>query len=325
MKKSLLALASLASLFAVTAHAAGTNVTVYGQVEASVAHVNDGASFLSGASGGNTATGDANSVSGLQSRVGIRGEESLGSGNTVFFNLEHRLDTATGAQVGSAFWGGRSVVGLKSVDLGEIALGRDYSPAYTLAVSVDPFRFDGTVGQLGRDHLFAGYTTNDGDYRINNGAFYRSNDFMGFTVGLAAGSAEGVGKSEYGANLAYSNGALSLGVAYDKTGDNKLTLLGGSYDFEIVKPMISYSRSEVAGVKTVDFSLGATAPLLHGEVKAVVAKLNPEGADNSTTKFALGYEYSLSKRTSVFANLGTAKTETLSRTTGYDFGLRHKF
>lgn len=325
MKKSLLAIAALASLFAGAANAADASVTVYGQIEASVSSVNDGASSLSGATGNNTAVGNAASVNGLQSRVGLRGEENLGAGNAAFFNLEHRLDTATGASSSSAFWGGRAVVGLKNAAWGEVALGRDYSPAYSLAVNVDPFRFDGTVGQLGRDHLFAGYTTNDGDYRINNGLFYRTADFAGFTVALAAGAGEGVTKSEYGANIAYNNGPLSLGVAYDEAGDDNLAMIGGAYDFGIVKPMASYTRSEVGGVKTTNFSLGATAPLFNGQVKAAVAKLNPDGADNNTTKFALGYEYGLSKRTSVFANLGTAKTQGLSSTTGYDVGVRHKF
>jgi hypothetical protein len=44
-----------------------------------------------------------------------------------------------------------------------------------------------------------------------------------------------------------------------------------------------------------------------------------------TTKFGLGYQYFLSKRTSVHADVGMARTEGVSRTTGFEAGIKHTF
>ena len=45
----------------------------------------------------------------------------------------------------------------------------------------------------------------------------------------------------------------------------------------------------------------------------------------NTIKFGLGYQYFLSKRTSVHTDVGTAKTEGVSRTTGVEAGIKHTF
>jgi predicted porin len=106
---------------------------------------------------------------------------------------------------------------------------------------------------------------------------------------------------------------------------------------------VSYSvgNNNVAGSPdTRTYPRGATAPLGQGRMRAVAARYNAAAGQNfnaanpslpqltggqNTTKFGLGYQYFLSKRTSVHADVGTAKTEGVSRTTGVEAGIRHTF
>lgn len=337
MKKTLLAIAALSAIAAAPAMAQ-SSVQIYGQVESAISKSNDGTSFLSGVGGTGQAKSDVYSLNGLNSRLGFKGTEDLGGGLKALFQLEHRFTTDDGAQNG-AFFHGRSIVGL-SGGFGEITLGRDYSPVYGVAQAADPFAFDATVGQLGAFHQYAGYGIGtgkgafnaNGGNRVNNAVTYTSPTFNGFTgkVSVAAGETAGL-KRELGASLAYASGPLAAAVGYDQfDSDNNLLVVSASYDLGYVKPLASYSQSKVAGVKRDNVTLGATAPLGNGFLKAAVARfstdtVNGAGADVDTTKFALGYEYTLSKRTSVFTDLGSAKGDNRTRTTALDVGLRHKF
>ena len=69
---------------------------------------------------------------------------------------------------------------------------------------------------------------------------------------------------------------------------NKLAMLGASYDFGAVQPMLTLVRSTVAGVDHSNVSLAARVPLALGVVKLGVAKLNPDGAANDTTRWGAG-------------------------------------
>lgn len=147
--------------------------------------------------------------------------------------------------------------------------------------------------------------------------------------------------------------------------NHRFYAVGAAYDFGVVRPIVYYTESRLpasggavgtiaaypAGVpaglpavgsevKSKAYFVGATAPLGNGRLKAVVAKfdagagINFNGSNTSlpadysgknTTKVGVGYEYFLSKRTSVHADVGSAKTQTYSRTTGVEAGIKHVF
>ena len=73
------------------------------------------------------------------------------------------------------------------------------------------------------------------------------------------------------------------------------------------------------------FSLAATAPLGSGLVKAQYYRLDPAGPTNLQSKFGLGYDYQLSKRTGLYADLGIARADGLSNNNTYAFGVKHTF
>jgi len=155
MKKSLLALAVAAAIPAVAQ--AQSNVTLYGVVDAGVEWANAASNGAAASTAGGTPTTPGTSnykvVSGgwTSSRLGVRGVEPLGnSGMAAIFNIEHRFAVDTGAiQVGQSaagapytalqagsFWNGVAWGGLRT-GMGEITLGRQYTPAFFAMIAPD--------------------------------------------------------------------------------------------------------------------------------------------------------------------------------------------
>ncbi len=357
MKKSLIALAVLAASGAAMAQ---SSVTLYGVADAGVTYLN-GNDNWSGVTSGNN----------LTSRLGFRGTEDLGGGLKANFQLEggFNLDVGDGASgyagatAGAGFqFKRRSTVGLAG-SFGEVRLGRELTAAYNATARYDVF---GSVG-LGQSRLWADggvvdananatrVTTNQ---RVSNMVTYVSPDFTGFKVGLNYGFGEttnGNSDSSYlGAGLMYDNGPLSLGLGLERlnngansvaTSDIDAWSLGGSYDFGVAKLLGGYRTSKVDRATGENKRNGAyvavTAPVGPGLVRASYNryenKLN--GGKAKADQFALGYVYSLSKRTSVYGtyaylknkdgvelyNLGAGGLKSNGSQQGVQVGVSHAF
>ncbi|MCW7539875.1 porin [Aquabacterium sp. A7-Y] len=111
-----------------------------------------------------------------------------------------------------------------------------------------------------------------------------------------------------------------------------------SYDLGVAKLIgsVAQSKTETALEDTEDakarnFLFAVSAPLGGGDLRGVVTQLRgKDGLDGlRITKFGLGYHYPLSKRTKVYADVGSAKTkfddESLKRRTAFDLGIQHNF
>nr|WP_297354381.1 porin [uncultured Caldimonas sp.] len=346
MKKSLLALAVLGAFAG--AASAQSNVTIYGKLDLGLVKANDGESMLVG--------GPANDKLRLDqqagSRLGFRGTEDLGGGLKANFLIEHRFTPDNGAADGT-FWNGSSWLGLSGA-FGEVRLGREYSPYFFTNIAADPWGYD-TVAQNGMVHTAAGVAVS----RYGNNISYRTPDMGGLTAHVAVGLAEADDtEHNLGFNVQYKAGPMYVGFGYHRGGataglagltagapalaiggtsnDNTAQSWGvtGSYDFGVAKLIGAFAMSDVemnTGIEDLEgrsFSIAATAPLGAGEFRAMVSRL--EGTDGAvddfkTTKFGLGYHYPLSKRTKVYADLGTAKSTDLDRRTAVDFGIQHNF
>jgi predicted porin len=341
MKKSLLALAVLGAFAG--AASAQSSVTIYGSLDEGLYKGNGGTAPNPGALG----TSKAWTVTQANgSRLGFRGNEDMGGGLSAQFQIEHRFNPDTGTQSAAAFWQGRSYVQLSSAAAGRIYLGRDYSPAFWPAVKSDPFGWDG-VGQLG-SKMWAGFLTTDGGVRPNNTIGYKSPNLSGLTVQAAVGLGEAVSSRSNGFNVEYGAGPIYAALGYEKltkgpaaTVDNSLFNLAFHYDFGFLKPMAYYARAKVLGGTQSNkyLSLGVLAPIGGGTLKAAVARLtldNANAAGNGReTKFSVGYDYALSKRTNVYADLGMGrKAGTVGNVAGgtewtnntaYALGLKHTF
>ena len=309
---------------------AQSTVTIWGIVDQGVINMNDGSSIAAfpGAAGR-----DQRSLRhAWQPRLGFRGSEDMGGGLHAFFDIEHRFAADTGLPA-TPFWAGRSIVGLRS-NYGTLTLGRDYLPAFYPAVHLDPFNWN-TVGQMGSFYTWARYAGNDDTSRSNNMVQYKTPEFNGLSALAMVAAAEGAANrgKEFGGNVIYAQGKVYLAAAFDQSNNvvpgrpkAKLSMIGGAYDFGMVRPRLVLSKSQsFTGVDSKAAMLGISAPIGQSMILAGVTKVETDGPNNDSTKYGVGYWYHLSKRTMLYFDVGSAKTQTLTRSTGIDAGIRHSF
>jgi predicted porin len=332
MKTCLFTFAALAALAGTAS--AQSNVTIYGQLDQGVIKGNGGAAINPGGLGSSKAwtLGQAST-----SRLGVRANEDLGGGLSAQFQIEHRFNPDTGAvNSANSFWNGRSYVQLSSNTLGSVYLGRDYTPAYWIENKSDPFGNDG-VGQAGSVALWGDYQTPDAvgnGTRASNSVGYRTPNYSGFAATAAVGLSEssGLGRVQ-GFNLEYGAGPLYAGLGYERVsgGSNDgrgVFNLALHYNLGFMRPMIYVAQGKTdANGKTQAkvVMLGTTAVLGQGLLKAMIYRLDSEDNSRDRSKFGLGYNYAMSKRTTVYADVGLARQTGLTNNTAYALGVKHTF
>lgn len=293
MKKSLVALAILAAAGVASAQ---SSVTLFGVVDAAYAHG-------SGSGVGSSSKSQLTSSGYNSSRLGFRGTEDLGGGMSASFWLEAGLNndngsgalTNTNNQTTGATGGGgltfnrRSTVSLAS-GLGEVRLGRDYSPQFWNQTVFDPFGTNGvgTTQTLnsGLGGPVAVRASNSIGYFLpgNLGGFYgQFQHYLGENnKNGAATEKDGRGSA---IRLGYANGPVNVAIATSRTtyartaaaaavaalpgipglapgaaavaavpaggGDIKSTNIGGSYDFGVASVMALVTRDRVDAAASV--------------------------------------------------------------------------
>ena len=348
MKKSLLALAVLGAFAG--AASAQSSVTIYGSIDMAIAKSNGGTAGNNGGPAGASKAWTMQQSNG--SRLGFRGNEDLGGGLSAQFQIEHRY-TPDDGNANAVFWAGRSYVQLSSATAGRVYLGREYTPAFWPAVKSDPFGWDG-VGQLG-SLQWAGYLAPgnpNGGVRSSNSIGYKTPNMGGLTANAAIGLSEttNVGRNN-GLNVEYGAGPIYAAVGIERiskgTNDRRgLVNFALHYDFGVAKLMGYYARAKVAAATNAHvgtalesnkvFSLGVLAPVGPGNLKAAVLRLDPEGnnpngGSNQTTKYAVGYDYALSKRSFIYGDVGvtrggvTAGATQLTNNNTFALGVKHTF
>jgi predicted porin len=320
MQKKIIALAVAA--LASTAAFAQTNVTVYGSIDAGIAHRFD------------SQTGDLSrtSVDGGQSagnRIGFKGTEDLGNGLKAIFTLEQGFQGDNGADHAGnpgLVFSRQAFVGLTG-GFGTAIAGRLYTPHFSFVSALDPFAA-GTVGRY--SNVYGGTEGNAlfDPVRVDNAVAYVSPNFGGFDVTLAYSNAA-AGNEDLGDNAVnntvyavlgkYAAGSFMVGMNYHMINFGNTTsvslgadnlqnvTLGGSYDAKVVKVsgLISYSAldNQVGKDTTVtNYMLGVVAPFGKNSVKAsyIYSDGNKSFGENAQM-IAVGYDYALSKRTNFYS------------------------
>ncbi|MCX7258270.1 MAG: porin [Polaromonas sp.] len=326
---------SAATLLAVTALGAQaqSSVTVYGLVDVSIGSTKPV---------GGTAQTSVDSGKLTTSYYGFRGAEDLGGGLSVVFKLEgfFRADTgASGRFTGDAQFSRNAVVGLSSKDWGSLMLGRNTTPLFVSTLSFNAFGDSFGYSPSIRHYFTSGTVT--GDSAWSNSVLYASPDFSGLKFGLIAAAKTGTsgasGNSNggnWGANAGYSAGPLSASLVFQdvkKDGasavdDTRTWQLGGSYDFGVAKTFLQLGEVKNSTTdKTYRLAdVGAKIPVGNGSVLLQYGRLAPDAGDKTST-VSLGYSYSLSRRTELYAALMHDKKEPLSAGSSYSLGLRHRF
>ena len=196
MKKSLLAVAALGAF--ASAAQAQSSVTVYGILDVAYAGGNSRISDSAGTAGGGYTSG-VNKVSAMQfassaeqtSRLGFKGTEDLGGGNSAFFTAEFTLAPQESVLTGTSYGGmynRQTFVGLSRKGLGQAAVGLQYTPVFNAAAATSPGQFNNMIG----DVVYASGTTATGSgpssanigftNRVGNALTLQSDSFSGLRV-----------------------------------------------------------------------------------------------------------------------------------------------
>lgn len=328
MKKTLLALTALSALAG--SAMAQSNVTIYGIVDVGLVRTDNGSTT--------TTSMDSGKQSGT--RIGFKGTEDLGGGLSAIFQLENGFNIDTGAQSDAArLFNRQAWVGLAG-GFGSVKAGRQWTPVYSNLNTFDPFS-DDLAGDSARI-----FNTEYENSRFDNALtyHYEANGFRGeleYALGEVAGNSSA--NRAIGGYAGYKNGPLDAVLTYtkvnDATGndDRRTWLLGGNYNFGVVKPYLAYATVKGTGTTDVrDWLLGLTAPVgSAGTVMTSFAKKNNRAVANADAKqWAIGYSHALSKRTNLYTSYGrltndagsTLRVPVAGNTASeFNVGIRHFF
>lgn len=334
MKKTLIAVAVGAAL--PVAAFAQSGVTLSGFLKMGVAATK----YTDGAAGTN---GSANSLDDGSSRFIISGSDDLGNGMRGIFMVDTRFRPDEG---GGTLASGNSYVGL-SGGFGTVRVGRldqyyvhgtDGYGGTALALQHSNISLLSWVGGVsgiaggpvgtGAAIANASRTANIVRYDIPamsglTGGIGYSFNFQG-NDGLVGDDSDG---DAWTIDLTWKGGPISVGGAYwdaDFEGNDsygqKAARLFGSYDFGMFKAGLTFDRSEVklpAGkVKRNAWSLPLSAKLGPGSLVFtytyagdVDASAGIGESDTGAKMYTIGYDYPLSKRTSIAASFAQIKND----------------
>lgn len=267
----------------------------------------------------------------------IRTTEDLGGGLKANVLLNYRFNPDTGSTGNGHDYFANTKLGLSGA-FGEVSMGRFWGPVdFLLRPALDVY----TPLGLGAT-VYGGPL--DAPTRYNGTLMYETPEIQGFKAGISY-----VPKAEMTSNkvnttevaLRYRSGPLALGVGFTKNagtapsskdnaeGKDVLTV-GGAYDFGVARFGLTYTNVDAYGTtpESERWSTAVRVPI----TSAARLKLGYEDqkfkGGTSTQAVALGGEYTLSKRTMVFAEIGQvdsdlAKSDEKEAT--YLMGIKHSF
>ena len=331
MKKTLIAVAALSAM---AASAMAANVTLYGKID-------QGFQVQSKKVDGKDRETTWQGVSGISSgsRWGLKGTEQLADGYTVGFVLESGFDGMNGSG-NNAF--NRDAFLTLNTPFGMLTVGRtgklsDGNTGDIIAGQASPF---GTSYKLAAstNTTFVGFNNDRTDRALR----YVSPKFAGVQVhaeyaNMNAGKTASTKQRYGGIGVSYANGPFYAAVTAETirqaasvtTKDPQAYALAVNYDFGVAKVFGGYQYAKDntwGGDDSNAGTLGVSAPVAGGTLMASVAYAKGDN-DHKITTGAIGYKYSLSKRTYVYTDLAYAeeKDGDKTKTTQFNLGICHNF
>lgn len=225
MKKATLAVAVLAA--STSAAWAQSSVTLYGIVDAAARYTTNsdpGVAQKQLIPGGMS-----------QSRLGVNITEDMGGGLKALANLEHRLQSDTGAVSGNPDFWRQAWVGLQSNDFGQVRLGRQYNILFDLYTSTfASFRYSPYIEAYKPEIGMAMTARQDNmvKYLAQVGNFYGEIQVSAGEGQVGAAAAQP--SKTLGGLVRYSDGKFGAGGAYlqakEQTGKKiTATVFGASF------------------------------------------------------------------------------------------------
>jgi predicted porin len=274
-------------------------VTLYGTLDTSIEVTDPGAGWV--------ARMDSGAYRG--SRVGLRGEEDIGGGMSVLFDLENGFSSADGTlAVVDTLFNRQAWIGL-GTPWGTWRFGRQYSPIYI------PFK-----GQL---DAFGAGTIASGLDNLSKITPYESNaltwispEVYGFSTTLMAAlrdpsDADGNGLAGQIETFAWRNESLRVSFAHQQThGDGALRAnLGGvSYEAGAVTGFLSFFNGDGGTPRYHDDGVSVSARYAwSARLRASLGYTfmrDRSGGDNDADQFSAAGEYDLSRTLTLYASAG---------------------
>ena len=308
--------------------------------------------------------------------IRFKGSEDLGNGVKAVFNLENRLNPNNGTRCSGnnavdklhgtpgVDWQGAANVGFKDSDMGSVLFGRTSSITVSNYSKVDPFGYDGIAASGGAfDITYSG--------QIANSVRYDSPQWQGFSFSGSyslgkeshkrnteenAINYHSYGNDGFAAGLVYENGGLLLLADYERLPDsdkswswdagaaytyNGLTFSAGYHAVTVKRAAVDVlidddnALKQKNAIAAVNYATGPHAFKFSYNWQRAESNGDYDGHSN---KYALGYVYSFSKRTSLYGHIvyvdnsndavgrlyNSNGTEQDSMT-GVQFGITHKF
>ncbi len=323
MKKSLVALAALAVVGVASAQ---STVTLSGIVKGGYAHTK-----LSG-----SGSGSQGAIADGSSRFIFSGTEDLGGGLKAVFQIDNRfrVDDNGGAPTSAPLGTGNTFVGLTggwgAVKLGKFdthyCYGGDSHGSRSTALSAASCALLGYVGGQGSSIANTSRSSNFVKYELPNfsgltGQIAYSTAPFG-TDGAPGAASDG---SAWNIALEYASGPFTVGgTVWKAKGEDRNTAalrneqdaytIAGKWNFGFATVGLTYDRSEIdnaaIGAASIErkrsaWSIPVTVPVGPGTflftyTRAGDVKVNGGSqADSAANLWSVGYDYALSKRTSV--------------------------
>lgn len=314
MKKTLIALAVLAASGAAMAQ---SSVTLYGVADM-VLHKDKNAPTKLASGGVST------------SHWGIKGVEDLGGGLKAGFLFEQTIGLDNGA-AGPGF--DRQTYLSLSGGFGEIKLGKIWTAYDDIAGATDA-AFNANV--LGPVALIfqSRYEYFNSTSNPNNGFYYASPSFGGFSGAVSTNLREGVANSRVSAfHVKYEGGPLFVALGYqdDEPNNEKYTRIGASYDLGVAKLLGTYGRVKNEDVD--EWSVGADVPVATNLVVSVGYAQSKKDGGKAERGWSVAAAYALSKRTTAYAGFFDANAAAVNGRAGaagapdsrFGIGLKHTF
>lgn len=324
MKKNLIALAVAGVFVAPVAMADTSNVTIYGIADLAVGSTNNGVVS-------NT------QVSSQVSKLGFKGSEALGDGLSAIWQIEQQIDVDNSGAPGAknSFATRNSFAGLKSESMGTVLLGRHDTPYKIATRKLDVFvdqmatnlsLIGGSAAATGGAGLHAARPTDVLAYispKMNNftvAAAYVAGAETATTAAQQKGSAYSLAgmydAAPFYAALAYESfkygtvGTGTFGAAGALAAGDTLsaTELGFGYTMDALQLNLVYenNKSSVLGLDKfgrTNWYVAGKYSFGSDDVKLGYTNAGQIGgvANTGAKQISVGYDHSLSKRTTLYA------------------------
>ncbi|VWC16670.1 porin [Burkholderia lata] len=334
---------------------AQSSVTLYGVLDANMLYTSKTLNVATGGNGGKQFSLQDGGWSG--SRFGLTGTEDLGGGMRAIFKLESGISVTNGGFNNSNgnLFGRLAWVGIDS-PYGTVTAGLQYSPFFIAVDHLDPrgmSEFGSNIINYGANVLATGIAT-------PNSIVYTSPRIDGLKVralysfGNVPGSFQ-AGRA-YSGSLDYEIGSLTTDMAiFDSNGGSQLNtpipstmqfegrVFGLGYHLGPVTVKASFANYKVAGGFNSNVYGGGLAYFAASDVTlnaGVQYTSDRNDKKNHSLLASLGAQYLISRRTSLYAQVGFVNNHgamntglaingavflPAGNTFGADIGIRHSF